>query len=139
MYYGDSAMKRVPEKLIYLSNDTINNASVRYLENSKLNKIYNLEKLYGFDAYEVYLDGASSFIEIFNNNSYQDRELIIFRDSFASIITPLLLLEYYSKITVIDNRYISSDYFLDKLDFDNQDVIFMYSTLLVNDSSTLKG
>lgn len=63
VYYGELAMKRVPEKLIYLSNDTINNASVRYLENSKLNKIYNLEKLYGFDAYEVYLDGASSFIE----------------------------------------------------------------------------
>ena len=138
VYYGESAIKRTPERLAYLSNDTINNAYVRYLENSKLNKIYNIEKLYSFDAYEVYLDGASAFIEIFNNSNLEGKELIIFRDSFASSIAPLLL-EYYSKITIVDNRYIRSDYFLEKLDFNNQDIIFMYSTLLINNSSVLKG
>lgn len=82
-------------------------------------------------------DGASAFIEIFNNSNSEGKELIIFRGSFVSSIAPLLL-EYYSKITIVDNRYIRSDYFLGKLDFNNHDIIFMYSTLLINNSSVLK-
>jgi len=138
VYYGESALKREPENIIYLTNDTINNAKVTYLENKSLNKVYNDEKLYGLDSYEVYLDGASSFIEIFNHDCKNKKELIVFRDSFGSSLVPLLI-EYYSKITVIDNRYISSEYFSDLIEFKNQDVLFLYSTLLINSSSTLKG
>lgn len=138
VYYGESAVNRSPEKLIYLTNKTINNASVKYLENSKLDNIYNLDKLTSLDSYEVYLDGASSFIEIVNNNSDNDKELVIFRDSFGSSITPLLI-NYYSKITVIDNRYINSYNISNLISFDNQDVLFLYSTLIVNTSNTLKG
>lgn len=138
VYYGESAVKRKSEKLIYLTNNTINNASVKYLENSNLDKVYNLDKLTSLDSYEVYLDGASSFIEIVNNNSDNDKDLVIFRDSFGSSITPLLI-NYYSKITVIDNRYINSDNISSLISFDNQDVLFLYSTLIVNTSNTLKG
>jgi len=138
VYYGESAVKRKPEKLTYLTNDTINNAKVNYLENKKLSGVYNKEKLDGLDPYEIYLDGASSFIEITNPNSTRDKELVIFRDSFGSSVTPLLI-EYYSKITLIDNRYINIDNFKNYITFTNQDVLFLYSTLLVNESSTLKG
>ena len=138
VYYGESAVNRSPEKLIYLTNNTINNASVKYLENSKLDSVYNIDKLTSLDSYEVYLDGASSFIEIVNNNTDSDRELVIFRDSFGSSIAPLLI-NYYSKITVIDNRYINSDNISNLISFDNQDVLFLYSTLIVNTSNTLKG
>ena len=103
-----------------------------------LNNIYNLNKLTSLDSYEVYLDGASSFIEIYNDNSKTDKELIIFRDSFASSITPLLT-EYYKKITLIDNRYINSSNYLNLIEFNNQDILFMYSTLIINNSSSLKG
>ena len=137
VYYGESAMKRIPERLTYLSNETIDKSYVRYLENNNLNKVYNKEKLYDLDAYEIYLDGASSFIEIFNSNNISGKELIIFRDSFASSISPLLI-NYYSKITLIDNRYITSSIFNEMIDFNNQDVLFMYSTLLVNNSGSLK-
>lgn len=138
VYYGESAINRKPEKLTYLTNDIINNASVKYLENDSLTSVYNLNKLKGLDAYEVFLDGASSFIEITNPSNKSNRELVIFRDSFGSSITPLLI-EYYSKITVIDNRYITSKYFMDYIEFDSQDVLFLYSTLIVNNSVTLKG
>lgn len=138
VYYGESAVKRDPEKLIYLTNDTINSAEVKYLENSSLTTIYNKEKLTSLDPYEVYLDGASSFIEITNPNSIEEKELVIFRDSFGSSIAPLLI-KYYSKITLIDNRYINSDNFLNYITFDDQDVLFIYSTLIVNTSNTLKG
>ena len=138
VYYGESAINRKPEVLTYLTNDTINNVTVKYLENKKLTTIYNLEKLKGLDGYEVYLDGASSFIEIENKNSKSNKELIIFRDSFGSSLTPLLV-NYYQKITVVDNRYINSGMFKDMIEFKDQDILFLYSTLIVNNSGSLKG
>ena len=138
VYYGESAIKREAENLVYLTNNNLNSLRVKYLENDELSGIYNLDKLDSFDSYELYLDGASSFIEIYNDNCINDRELIIFRDSFASSITPLLS-TYYKKITLIDNRYINSSNYLELIDYNNQDILFMYSTLIVNNSSSLKG
>lgn len=138
VYYGESALNRKPERLTFLISDDILNSSVKYLENDKLTTVYNQENLNSFDAYEVFLDGASSFIEIVNKNSSSNKELVIFRDSFGSSLTPLLI-KYYSKITLIDNRYISSKDYMDLIEFNNQDVLFLYSTLIINNSSTLKG
>ena len=138
VYYGESAINRNPEKLTYLTNDIIHNAKVYYLENNKLNKVYNEEKLTKLDSYDIFLDGASSYIEITNEYNVSGRELVIFRDSFGSSITPLLI-PYYSKITLIDNRYINSEIFKNYINFDNQDILFLYSTLLVNESGSLKG
>ena len=78
------------------------------------------------------------FTIIYNDNSDTDKELVIFRDSFGSSITPLLI-PYYSKITLIDNRYITSSQYKNLIEWTNQDILFMYSTLIVNNSSTLKG
>lgn len=138
VYYGESAIKRNPENLIYLTNENIDNIKVKYLENTNLSTIYNQDNLTSLDSYEVYLDGASSLIEIYNTNSSSDKELIIFRDSFASSLTPLLT-NYYKKITLIDNRYITSSNYLNLVEFTNQDILFMYSTLIVNNSNSLKG
>ena len=137
VYYGESAMDFAPEKITYLTNEIINNATVNYLENQNLKKVYSIDKLSSIDSYEVYLDGASSFIEIFNDNAKEKRELVIFRDSFASSISPLLI-NYYSKITLIDNRYISSNAFNSLIEFTDQDILFVYSTLIVNNSGSLK-
>ena len=138
VYYSEgAAFRKGPEKLTYLTSDLFNNVTVKYLENSTFNGIYNKNKLTGMDSYDVYLDGASSFIEIVNNNNF-DNELIVFRDSFGSSLVPLLI-PYYSKITVIDNRYIGSKYFMDLVDSNNPDILFSYSTLIVNDSGTLKN
>ena len=137
IYYGES-LNNKPDTLTYLTNDIIDNSKVFYLENDKLNSVYNPSKLGLMDSYDVYLDGASSFIEITNNNCYRDKELVIFRDSFGSSISPLLI-NYYSKITIIDNRYISSNYFKDLIKFDDQDILIMNSTMIINDSFTLKN
>ena len=138
VYYGESAVKRGSEKLIYLTNSLFDYVEVNYFENGNINTVYNQDKLFGLDPYDVYLDGASSYIEINNKNASSDRELVIFRDSFGSSLTPLLI-NYYKKITLIDNRYINSDNFNKLIEFDDQDVLFMYSTLLINDSYSLKG
>ena len=138
VYYGESAISRKPEKIIYLTNELLTNVSVKYLENDKLTSIYNEDKLTGMDSYDVYLDGASSFIEIYNDKATSDKELVIFRDSFGSSLSPLLV-NYYKKITLIDNRYFGRDYYKELIEFNNQDILFMYSTLFINDSGSLKG
>ena len=83
----------------------------------------------------MYLSGPVSLITIENQSATSDKELIIFRDSFASSIAPLLT-EAYSKITLVDIRYLRSD-FLDKfIDFNHQDILFLYSSLVLNNSET---
>ena len=138
VYYGESAVSRNPETITYLTNYVLDNSKVIYLENKNLNNIYNIEKLNSLDSYEVFLDGASSFIEIYNDFNLKNRELIVFRDSFGSSLVPLLI-PYYSKIIVIDNRYITSDNFKKFVKFTNQDILFLYSTLIINNSYSLKG
>ena len=138
VYYSEAEIKRKPETLTFLTNEVINKAKVNYLENSQLQTVYNINKLGGFDPYEVYLDGASAYIEITNDMAQNNRELVVFRDSFASSLTPLLI-NYYHKITLIDNRYISSNDYKNLINFDNQDVLFIYSTLVINSSYSLKG
>ena len=137
VYYGQSALNVNPDKIVYLTNEVIENSKVYYLDEKENDKVYSLEKLNNLDKYDIYLGGASSFIQITNENNKTGRELIIFRDSFGSSLAPLLL-DAYSKITLIDIRYINSDTYLEMIDFENQDVLFIYSTLIVNNSSTLK-
>lgn len=137
VYYGQAALNKGYDELIYLTNDTILNSDITYYGNDKISGVYPIEKLQSMDKYDIFLGGASPYIEIKNPSNESGRELVIFRDSFASSLTPLLI-EAYSKITLIDLRYISSDIYLDLIDFNNQDVLFLYSTLIVNNSGTLK-
>lgn len=137
VYYGQAAMKLPADTITYLTNSTISNSKVYYLEDNKSNTVYTLDKVNNLDKYDIFLGGASAYIEITNPNTNNNKELIIFRDSFGSSLAPLLL-DAYSKITLIDIRYINSDSYLKLLEFTNQDVLFLYSTLIVNNSSTLK-
>lgn len=137
VYYGQLGLKINGEDLIYLTNDIIESSSVYNLEND-FNKVYNTSKLNGMDNYDLFLSGASSYIEITNNNSLSDKNLIIFRDSFGSSIAPLML-ENYFKITLIDMRYIDTANLEKLITFDNQDVLILYSTMLINNSFTIKN
>jgi hypothetical protein len=50
-----------------------------------------------------------------------------------------LLVQGYKTVTVIDIRYISGAMLDRFVDFHGQDVLFLYSTLVLNNSSTLQG
>ena len=92
----------------------------------------------GMDSYDVFLSGAKALITIDNPEGDSNKELILFRDSFGSSIAPLLL-EGYSKITLVDLRYISTDLLGNYIDFSlNQDVLFLYNTQVINNSYMLK-
>jgi hypothetical protein len=90
------------------------------------------------DPYDVYLDGAKPLISLTNTKATSGKELIIFRDSFGSSLAPLLLCGY-SKITLIDLRYVSSDALERYMDFENtDDVLFIYNSQILNNSYMLK-
>src|SRR5574344_301180 len=138
VYYGNLAQDVKLDTITYLTNEVIDNASVYDYEYEDNNKVYNASKLGKMESYDVFLDGASAYIEITNNNITDSKELVIFRDSFGSSIAPLLI-NSYKKITLIDLRYINMDAVNHLMKFNNQDVLFLYSTLIINNSNTLKG
>ncbi len=137
VYYGQSALNLNPDSLIYLNNSTLDSCTVYDYQNSKEIPVYDLEKASGQDPYEMFLGGPLSLVEIKNPNAKTDKELVIFRDSFGSAIAPLLV-EGYSKITLVDIRYISRAILPNFLTFENQDVLFLYSTSVLNNSETIK-
>ena len=99
--------------------------------------VYNGEKLSGNDLYEVYLSGAKSLLKIENPKGASDKKLIIFRDSFASSLAPLLI-SGYREITLVDIRYISPKILERFIDFSGRDMLFLYSTGVLNNSVTIK-
>ncbi len=135
VYYGQASLNFGSDSITYLTNTNIINAKVNYLENKKLNSVYTFND--SLDKYDVFLNGASSFIEINNELCNNNRELIVFRDSFASSLVPLLI-SSYSKITLIDTRYINSENYLKLINYNNQDILFLYSSMMINNSYTLK-
>lgn len=128
-YYGQLGLNLPADKLYTLTNDTLENCSTYNFESKKIGKIYEQNK--SSDKYDIYLSGATSLISIENPNAKSDKELLLFRDSFGSSLAPLLA-ENYKKITLIDLRYMSSKLLKNYINFENQDVLFLYSTVVLN-------
>ena len=137
VYYGQAALPMEPDEIRYLTNPTLEKCIVRNHETGAISKIYDMSKLTSRDLYDVFLSGAASVLTIENPSATSDRELIIFRDSFGSSLAPLLVQDYKT-VTLVDIRYISSAYLEEVLDFRGQDVLFLYSTLILNSSNSLK-
>lgn len=135
-YYGQIMKNIESDEIIYLIDENTENSITYNYENNQKKYVYDLEKINSKDVYDIFLSGAVPILEI-NNNLNDKGELIIFRDSFASAFAPLLL-QNYSKITLIDIRYVSSDILNDFVNFENQDVLFLYNDLILNNSSMLK-
>lgn len=128
-YYGQLGLNLKPDEMYILTNDIIEKCETYNYENNKKGKVYD-EKASN-DKYDVYLSGATPLITIDNPNANTGKELIIFRDSFGSSIAPLFIQDY-SKITLVDIRYMVSSILADYIEFDNQDVLFIYNTLVLN-------
>lgn len=137
VYYGQAALDLKPDKIKYLTNDTIKNLKVFDFENNKEIPVYDLSQMEETDPYELFVGGPVSLVTIENPNADTDEELIVFRDSFGSSIAPLLA-QGYSKVTLIDIRYIQPAVLDNYVDFSDADVLFLYSTMVLNNSETLK-
>ena len=136
VYYGQSALPLPPERIGYVTSESISQASAHYPETGRTGGIYDHEALYGRDPYDFFLGGASPVVTI-ENPAAGGRRLVIFRDSFAYAIVPYLI-EGYSRITLIDTRYISPELMEDYAELKDSDVLFLYSTIVLNQSETLR-
>lgn len=137
MYSGQLPVKTKKDKICILTNDIMENAIVYNYENTKQTQIYDMKKLESNDKYDIYLLGSTPLITIINQKANINKELIVFRDSFASSLVPLFT-EAYSKITLVDVRYMKSSDIGKYVEFNNQDILFLYSTILLNNSSVLR-
>ena len=137
VYAGQLPINTKEDEIKILVNDAITDANVYNYETKEQGGIYNFKKLSGYDKYDIYLSGATPLIEISNSNNKTNKTLVIFRDSYASSLAPLLM-EGYSKITLVDTRYISPKILNEYVNFENADILFLYSTLIINNSMALK-
>ncbi len=137
VYAGQAALPVKPDTLTYLESELFASCTVTNYETGSTIPMYVTEKLTSDDPYEAYLGGPLSLVTIENPNAQTDRELVIFRDSFGSSVTPLLV-SAYAKITLVDIRYIMPDFIRAFVNLSTaDDVLFLYSTLVLNNASTL--
>ena len=138
VYYGQYAINNASEDmLVTLYNEHTANAKVTDYQNQRKIFVYNMSKAKGRDFYEAFLGGPLSLVTIENEDATTDKELVMFRDSYGSSLAPLFI-EGYKKITLIDIRYMHPNMIEQFVEFTNQDVLFIYSTSVLNNSETLK-
>lgn len=137
VYYGQAALPLAPDTMKYLTGEAIDGCKAYDWQNGRKIPVCNMEMAEGKDAYEMFLSGPLSLITIENPMAAEDKRIVIFRDSFGSAIAPLLI-SGYSEITLADIRYIHPDNLGRFVDFEGCDVLFLYSTLVLNHSETLK-
>ena len=119
------------EPMYILENDLLRACTVFNYTTGKTTPVYDMEKLYSKDQYEVFLSGSQSLLRIDNPKGDPDKKLIVFRDSFGSSLTPLLVQDY-GQITLVDIRYIMVENLGRFVDFQNANVLFLHSTLVLN-------
>ena len=146
VYYGQAALPMSPDQLQVMESEILNRCQV-YTYDDNLKKVeipmYDLSKLTSGDPYNIYLSGARvGMVTIENPNATTNKELVVFRDSFGSSLTPLLA-QGYKTVTLIDIREIPSANlkvlarYID-LDFTGKDVLMLYSTTVLNSGNELK-
>ncbi len=145
--FYDKTVNVDKEPIFYLTNDVLAGCKVTCFD--KLGRpyettLYNIDnKAEMKDYYEVFLEGFNQSVVIIENpNAKTDKELVVFRDSFGSSMVPLLA-SGYKTVTVLDIRYITPDNVANFIkmnlipSFDNKDVLFLYSTIVLNDSAQM--
>ena len=147
VYYGQAALPMDPDTMYLMESDILDGCvtSVAQWDNKagqavyqKLyDGVYDREKLEGKDMYEGFLSGTQGILRIDNPNATTDRKLILIRDSFGSSIAPLLV-QSYASVTLVDIRAVQIDMLGNFLEFNGQDVLFLFSSLVLNNSSTIK-
>lgn len=133
-YYGGIAKY---DNIIYLNSESFDDIKIYSLDKDGETSVYDKSALGSIDSYSVYLDGPSSYLKIENSNSITEQKLIIFGDSYASSLIPLLI-PSFKQIEVVDLRYYNSSY-LKELNLDSEaTVLFIYGSQIINNSYSLR-
>jgi len=139
VYAGQYALPLAPDTMTYVD---VPGLTVTYLNERTLEfddgPVYDLVRFTGVDPYDLFLRGPQPLIIIENENAPQ-RELYLFRDSFGSSLAPLLT-DAYSKVVLIDLRYIHVSLLENFIDFTpGSDVLFIYGSQIFNNPTILQS
>lgn len=137
VYRGQAALDLPAETICTLHTALLDRCQVYHYDSGQFTQIYDAQKVSSRDLYDIYLSGAAPLLRIEDPKSDTQRELIVFRDSFGSSLIPLLM-QGYRAVTLVDTRYIDPGLLGQFLRFEGKDVLFLYSTILLNQSSALK-
>ena len=135
--YGDEVDGVPAEEMTVLRHPAMEGYIVRNGETGEEMPLYDTEKLSDRDPYELFVGGPLSLVTIENPNADNDRHLVVVRDSFGSALLPLLA-QSYAKVTAVDIRYMMPNLVGNFVDFTDADVLFLYSSTVLNNSITLK-
>ena len=141
-YFAYAPVEVAPDTIYYLTSDIIDGLKVFDVQFDNMGKpkitelegVYNLDALDSKEPYDLFLYGVRPYVRIENPSAATDKEIIVFRDSFCASLAPLLA-EGYSKVHLIDLRNIPIDMISmlsEELSFEGKDVLFLYSTELLN-------
>ena len=141
VYYGQSALPLAREPLCCLESAVTDAAEVRLWQLGADGFFYTDAKVYTpvdaeeelSDPYDLFLSGPQSLIEVINPLSDNDKTLFVFRDSFGSSLSPLLLSGYH-RVVLVDLRYRPLSYLgqVEGLDLTCADLLFLYTTTTLN-------
>lgn len=134
--YGKYGAKPA-ETLVYLTSAATGSALAENFQFPASTAVYDLPKLQSDLPYDVFLSGATPLVTVKNEAAAAGRELVIFRDSYASSLAPLLAGEYRT-VTLVDIRYMASGLLPQYVDFAGKDVLFLYSTFVADQSAMLR-
>lgn len=143
VYYGHAALPLPAEKMYHMHSEILDACAVYKLEpvvdeNGKLtmefawttepSPVYDLSQLDSGDMYNSFISpNTVGMLRIVNPNATTGKNLIVFRDSFGSSISPLLV-ESYATVTLVDLRYADSEGLGNYLNFRGDDVLFLFGT-----------
>jgi hypothetical protein len=131
-----TALTAKADQLIYLTHPVLEAATVFDIEKEKTYSLYLPDQFDSIDGYSVFLGGASP-LQVLTDTAGSGH-LLIFRDSFASSLAPLLLTQYKT-ITLVDLRYTTASHLMEMIDTGSvDDVLFLYSTRILNNSYLLR-
>lgn len=141
-FYGAYAEKAeeplAADTLRYLTGEVLDACTVYDYETERQETLYDLSAVETDTPYDLYLQGSRSLLRIDSPLAATDKTLVVFRDSFGSSLLPLLA-ESYRTIYAVDIRYLSSQLLGRFVTFDgSEDVLFLYSTMVLHNSRTMK-
>ncbi len=107
-FYGTTYSKAlewnaVPDTIVQVDDAVPADVKVT-INGDKAGAVYDESKLATKDKYAYFFGGNYADVTIENPASESDRELVVFKDSFANSFVPMLI-RSYRKITMIDLRY----------------------------------
>lgn len=137
VYKGQSALPMGMDTMTVLTSDLIENCTVTAFGSKEETAVYDLPKFAGRDPYDVFLSGANGLMTIENPAGKPGKHLVVFRDSFGSSLVPLLL-QGYETVELVDIRYLPASQLGKLLDFEGKDVLFLYSTTVLNTPGIFK-